>query len=50
MTPSITVADGHILLKPELRIDTFDKNFFTNGDGKETKSQTTLGLAMIYKF
>ena len=50
LTPSITVAEGHILLKPELRIDTFDKNFFTNGDGKETKSQTTLGLAMIYKF
>lgn len=50
LTPSITVADGHILLKPELRIDTFDKNFFINGDGKDTKSQTTLGLAMIYKF
>ena len=49
-TPTITVADGHILLKPELRIDTFDKNFFTDGDGKSTKSQTTLGLAMIYKF
>ncbi len=50
LTPTITVADGHILLKPELRIDTFDKNFFTDGDGKATKSQTTLGLAMIYKF
>lgn len=50
LTPTITVADSHLLLKPELRIDTFDKNFFTNGDGKETKSQTTLGLAMIYKF
>ena len=50
LTPTITVADGHILLKPELRVDTFDKNFFTDGDGKDTKSQTTLGLAMIYKF
>ena len=50
VTPTITVADGHILLKPELRIDTFDKNFFVDGDGKDTKSQTTLGLAMIYKF
>ena len=49
-TPTITVADGHLLLKPELRIDTFDKNFFTDGDGKDTKSQSTLGLAMIYKF
>jgi Putative beta-barrel porin-2, OmpL-like. bbp2 len=50
ITPTITVADSHLLLKPELRIDTYDKNFFTDGDGKETKSQTTLGLAMIYKF
>jgi hypothetical protein len=50
LTPTVTVADGHLLLKPELRIDTFDKNFFTDGDGKDTKSQTTLGLAMIYKF
>lgn len=49
-TPTITVADSHLLLKPELRIDTFDKNFFKDGDGKDTKSQTTLGLAMIYKF
>jgi Putative beta-barrel porin-2, OmpL-like. bbp2 len=50
LTPTITVADSHLLLKPELRIDTFDKNFFTDGDGKASKSQTTLGLAMIYKF
>ncbi|MCU0469488.1 MAG: porin [Arcicella sp.] len=50
ITPSITVADSHLILKPELRIDTYDKNFFVDGDGKETKSQATLGLAMIYKF
>lgn len=50
LTPSITVADSHLILKPELRIDTYDKNFFIDGDGKATKSQATLGLAMIYKF
>jgi hypothetical protein len=50
ITPTITLADSHLLLKPELRIDTYDKNFFTDGDGKATKSQATLGLAMIYKF
>lgn len=50
ITPTFTVADGHLLLKPELRIDSYDKNFFTDGDGKETKSQATLGMAMIYKF
>ena len=50
ITPSFTVADSHLILKPELRIDTYDKNFFVDGDGKDTKSQATLGLAMIYKF
>ena len=50
ITPSITVADSHLILKPELRIDSYDKNFFVDGDGKDTKSQATLGLAMIYKF
>lgn len=54
LTPTITVADGHLLLKPELRIDTYDKNFFADGDSingaLNQKSQTTLGLAMIYKF
>ncbi|MDZ7897912.1 MAG: porin [Arcicella sp.] len=50
ITPSITVADSHLILKPELRIDTYDKNFFVDGDGKDQKSQATLGLAMIYKF
>ncbi|MEA5458502.1 porin [Arcicella sp. LKC2W] len=50
ITPSFTVADSHLILKPELRIDSYDKNFFVDGDGKDTKSQATLGLAMIYKF
>jgi hypothetical protein len=50
ITPTITVADGHLLLKPELRIDSFDQNFFEDGDGKAQKSQSTLGWAMIYKF
>jgi Putative beta-barrel porin-2, OmpL-like. bbp2 len=50
ITPTITVADGHLLIKPELRIDSFDQNFFEDGDGKAQKSQSTLGWAMIYKF
>ena len=50
VTPTFTVADGHLLLKPELRIDSYDKNFFVDGDGKDQKSQTTLTWAMIYKF
>jgi hypothetical protein len=57
---TITLADGHLLLKPELRMDVFDKlkgtlnensQQFMDSDGNYTKnSQTTLGMAAIYKF
>ncbi|MEA5257157.1 porin [Arcicella aquatica] len=50
VTPTFTVADGHLLLKPEFRVDSYDKNFFTDGDGVKTKSQSTFTWAMIYKF
>jgi len=50
ITPTFTVADGHLLLKPEFRVDSYDKNFFVDGDGKDTKSQSTFTWAMIYKF
>lgn len=58
LTGNFTLADGHVLLKPELRIDSYpklggsgetqqfedDKGNFTNN------SQTTLGMAFIYAF
>jgi hypothetical protein len=50
LTANITTADGHLLLKPELRVDSFDKNQFEDGDGNLKKSQTTLGMAAIFKF
>ena len=50
ITTTFTVADGHLLIKPEFRTDSFDKNFFVDGDGKAQKSQSTLGLAVIAKF
>ena len=50
VTTTFTVADGHLLIKPEFRSDAFDKEFFTDGDGKAQKSQATLGLAVIAKF
>jgi hypothetical protein len=50
VTTTFTVADGHLLIKPEFRSDSFDKNFFVDGDGKNQKSQATLGLAIIAKF
>jgi Putative beta-barrel porin-2, OmpL-like. bbp2 len=62
LTATFTVGDGNLLLKPEFRVDTADKNFF-NGEkavnvdaltgkvtGFDKKSQSTLGMAMIYKF
>ncbi|MBP6410988.1 MAG: porin [Pseudarcicella sp.] len=50
LTPTFTVGNGHLLLKPEFRMDSFNKDFFTDGDGKATKSQITATWAMIYKF
>ncbi|MDO1450040.1 outer membrane beta-barrel protein [Rhodocytophaga aerolata] len=60
LTGNFTLADGHILLKPELRLDNFNKidgasevasQQFMDADGNFTKnSQTTFGMAAIYKF
>lgn len=57
---TFTLADGHLLLKPELRMDSFTKlngagneqsQQFMDADGNFTKNgQTTLGLAAVYKF
>jgi hypothetical protein len=60
LTATFTLADGHLLLKPELRTDIFDKldgtaneksQQFMDSNGEYTKnSQTTLGMAAIFKF
>jgi hypothetical protein len=50
ITGNITAADGHILLKPELRLDSYSADKFEKNDGSLTKSQTTLGMAAIFKF
>jgi hypothetical protein len=60
VTGSITLADSHLILKPEFRMDVFDKlsgagneqsQQFMDKDGAYTKnSQSTLGMAAIYKF
>jgi Putative beta-barrel porin-2, OmpL-like. bbp2 len=60
LTGTLTLADGHLLLKPELRMDVFDKlsgagseksQQFLDSKGEYTNnSQTTLGVAAIYKF
>ncbi|MPR36447.1 porin [Salmonirosea aquatica] len=58
LTGNFTLADGHVLLKPELRIDSYPKfgnssegQQFEDSDGRYTNnSQTTLGMAFIYSF
>jgi hypothetical protein len=60
-TTNVKLAGGHLLLKPELRMDVFKKvndagyeqgsQQFMDADGLFTKnSQTTLGVAAVYKF
>jgi hypothetical protein len=59
-TGNVSIADGKLLLKPELRFDLFDKidgagnegsQQFMDDDGNFTENtQTTLGMAAIMKF
>lgn len=57
VTGKITLADGHLLLKPEFRVDTYKKTGINGGERFEDdngvlskNSQSTLGLVAIYKF
>jgi hypothetical protein len=60
LTSNFTLADGHLLIKPEFRVDSYPKlegtgntrlQKFEDSDGNFTKnSQSTLTLAFIYKF
>jgi hypothetical protein len=58
LTGNFTLADGHVFLKPELRIDSYPKlgnssesQQFEDSNGNFSKnSQTTLGMAFIYAF
>ncbi|WP_018620018.1 porin [Spirosoma luteum] len=50
ITGNINAADGHILFKPEFRVDSYSANKFEKNDGSLTTSQATLGMAAIFKF
>jgi hypothetical protein len=50
ITATFTAAEGHLLIKPELRTDAFKTQQFTDSKGVGQKSQTTIGAAFIYKF
>ena len=50
ITGNINAADGHVLLKPEFRVDTYSADKFEKNSGALTPSQATLGMAAIFKF
>lgn len=50
VTAPVTLASGKLLVKPEFRLDTTPINYYENSDGKGQHSQSTLGVAFIYKY
>jgi hypothetical protein len=50
VTAPITLADGHLIIKPELRIDKAAKAYYEDKDGNAVKGQQTFGFAFIYKY
>ncbi len=55
VTAPITLADGHLIVKPELRIDNAKASkdgfkYYEDKNGNGTNSQQTLGVAFIYKY
>jgi len=56
VTAPITLADGHLIVKPELRLDNAtntkvgDVKYYEDKDGNGTSTQQTFGVAFIYKY
>ena len=55
VTTPITLADGHLIVKPEFRFDTAKDSkdgfkYYEDKNGNGTSSQQTLGVAFIYKY
>ena len=50
VTAPITLAAGKLQVKPEFRLDTSPVNYYENSSGQGTPTQTTLGVAFIYKY
>ncbi len=52
ITAPITLADAHLIVKPELRMDTSvgGVKYYEDDKGQPTAQQTTLGVAFIYKY
>ncbi len=51
LTGTFACGGGNLLLKPEFRLDSSDKDFFEDDKGNFNQtSQSTIGMALIYKF
>lgn len=51
VTLPITLSDGHVILKPEFRVDAaVSKALYINSDGTTREHQATIGMAFIYKY
>jgi len=51
LTGKVSLADGRLMFKPEVRYDMFGNTQFEDADGNFTKtSQLTVGAAAVYKF
>lgn len=50
LTANITAAEGHLLLKPEIRTNAFNKPQFEKAAGGLKTTQTTAGMAATFKF
>jgi hypothetical protein len=50
ITAPITLAQGALVVKPEFRMDTSPSKIYEDKNGDAVNSQTTFGLAAIFKF
>ncbi|GAC1372317.1 MAG: hypothetical protein NVSMB30_12940 [Hymenobacter sp.] len=50
ITTPITLAAGKLQVKPEFRLDTSPSKYYENSVGEATTTQSTLGVAFIYKY
>lgn len=55
LTAPITVADGHLIMKPEFRMDNAKNSkdghaYYEDKNGNGTSNQQTFGVAFIYKY
>ncbi len=50
ITGNFIGANGHLLVKPEIRLDSYATDNFIDSAGDPTNSQTTLGIHFIYSY